>query len=388
MVELADVEAAREAIGDRLHRTPMFSSATLSELAGARVFLKAELFQKTGSFKPRGVLTNLAALTEEQRQRGVIGISAGNHAQALAWGAATEGIDALLVMWQGASEAKIEATRGYGAEVDLESPGPTEAFDRLAELVEQTGRTLVHPFDHPRTIAGQGTVGLELIEDVPGADVVLVPVGGGGLIAGIATAVKGLRPSARVIGVEPELSPALYDALAAGKPVPVDPRSIADGLGAPFAGAHGLEIARERVDGVVLVTGSRDRGGNALPLRPREARLRAGRRRHDGRAPGRQDPAPAGRNSGCGRLGRQRGRPNHRCYPEWAMKAGIHPEYVLATVRCACGNEFETRSTKPELHVEVCSNCHPFYTGKQKLMDSGGRVERFQRRLEKAGRKA
>jgi threonine dehydratase len=254
VVELADVEAAREAIGDRLHRTPMFSSATLSDLAGARVLLKAELFQKTGSFKPRGVLTNLAALTEEQRQRGVIGISAGNHAQALAWGAAAERIDALVVMWQGASEAKIEATRGYGAEVDLESPGPTEAFDRLAELVEQTGRTLVHPFDHPLTIAGQGTVGLELIEDVPGADVVLVPVGGGGLIAGIATAVKGLRPGARVIGVEPELSPALHDALAVGKPVPVNPRSIADGLGAPFAGAHGFEIARELVDGVVLVT--------------------------------------------------------------------------------------------------------------------------------------
>ena len=254
MVELVDLEAARSAIGDRLHRTPTFSSATLSELAGARVFLKAELFQKTGSFKPRGVLTNLAALSEDQRARGVIGISAGNHAQALAWGAAAEGIDALLVMWQGASEAKIEATRGYGAEVDLASPGPTEAFDRLAELVEETGRTLVHPFDHPLTIAGQGTVGLELIEDVPDADVVVVPVGGAGLISGIATAVKGLKPEARVIGVEPELSPALYEALAAGKPVPVDPRSIADGLGAPFAGDLGFEICRERVDGVVLVT--------------------------------------------------------------------------------------------------------------------------------------
>jgi len=254
VVELVDLEAARSAIGDRLHRTPTFSSATLSELAGARVFLKAELFQKTGSFKPRGVLTNLAALSEEQRARGVIGISAGNHAQALAWGAAAEGIDALLVMWQGASEAKIEATRGYGAEVDLASPGPTEAFDRLAELVEETGRTLVHPFDHPLTIAGQGTVGLELIEDVPDADVVVVPVGGAGLISGIATAVKGLEPDARVIGVEPELSPALYEALAAGKPVPVDPRSIADGLGAPFAGDFGFEICRERVDGVVLVT--------------------------------------------------------------------------------------------------------------------------------------
>jgi len=254
VVELVDLEAARSAIGDRLHRTPTFSSATLSRLAGARVFLKAELFQKTGSFKPRGVLTNLAALSEEQRARGVIGISAGNHAQALAWGAAAEGIDALLVMWQGASEAKIEATRGYGAEVDLASPGPTEAFDRLAELVEETGRTLVHPFDHPLTIAGQGTVGLELIEDVPDADVVVVPVGGAGLISGIATAVKGLEPDARVIGVEPELSPALYEALAAGKPVPVNPRSIADGLGAPFAGDFGFEICRERVDGVVLVT--------------------------------------------------------------------------------------------------------------------------------------
>jgi threonine dehydratase len=253
VVELTDVEAAREAIGDRLHRTPMFTSGTLSERVGARVSLKAELFQKTGSFKPRGVLTNLAALDDAERERGVIGISAGNHAQALAWGAAEEGIDALLVMWRGASESKIEATRGYGAEVDLESPGPTEAFDRLAELVERTGRTLVHPFDHPLTIAGQGTVGLEVVEDVPDADVVLVPVGGGGLISGVATAVKARAPNARVIGVEPELSPALYEALAAGKPVPVEPRSIADGLGAPFAGAHGLEICRERVDRVVLV---------------------------------------------------------------------------------------------------------------------------------------
>jgi len=253
-IELDDVLAAREAIGGRLHRTPTFRSATLGELTGARAFLKAELFQKTGSFKPRGVLTNLAALGDEERRRGVIGISAGNHAQALAWGAASEGIDALLVMWRGASESKIEATRGYGAEVDLTARGPTEAFDRLEELVEQTGRTLVHPFDHPLTAAGQGTVGLELLEDVPDADVVLVPVGGGGLISGIATAVKGKRPEARVIGVEPELSPALHDALAAGRPVPVEPRSVADGLGAPFAGALAVEVGRERVDAVVLVS--------------------------------------------------------------------------------------------------------------------------------------
>jgi threonine dehydratase len=254
VVELGDVEAARAAIGSRLHRTPVFRSATLGESVGAEVWLKAELFQKTGSFKPRGVLTNLASLTPEQRERGVIGISAGNHAQALAWGAAAEGLDALLVMWDGASEAKIQATRGYGAEVDLEAPGPTEAFARLDELVEQTGRTLVHPFDNPLTIAGQGTVGLELIEDLPDADVVLVPIGGGGLISGIVTAVKGRRPDAVVLGVEPELSRALHDALAAGRPVPVDPRSVADGLNAPFAGDLCVEICRERLDGVVLVT--------------------------------------------------------------------------------------------------------------------------------------
>jgi threonine dehydratase len=251
VVERADVEAARKAIGDRLHRTPTFSSATLSELTGARVSLKAELFQRTGSFKPRGVLTNLAALTPEERERGVIGISAGNHAQALAWGASVEGLDALLVMWQGASEAKIAATRGYGAVVDLESADPTEAFARLDDLIEQTGRTPVHPFDHPRTIAGQGTVGLEIVEDVPDVDVVVVPIGGGGLIAGIATAVDG---RARVVGVEPETSAAMFEAFTALEPVPVTPTSIADGLNAPFAGTNTLEIVLERVDQLVLVS--------------------------------------------------------------------------------------------------------------------------------------
>jgi len=228
----------------------MFRSATLGELARARVFLKAELFQKTGSFKTRGVLNNLAALSPEQRARGVISISAGNHAQALAWGAATEGIDALLVMWHGASEAKIEATRGYGATVDLEATSAAEAFDRLADLQDETGRTLVHPFDHPLTIAGQGTAGLEIVEDLPETTTFVVPVGGGGLISGIALAAQGRR----VIGVEPELSLALHEALEAGKPVPVTPTSIADGLSAPFAGTHCLGICRELVAEVILVT--------------------------------------------------------------------------------------------------------------------------------------
>lgn len=245
MIKLDDVRAARERIGGDLHRTPVFSSATL----GPGIYLKAELFQRTGSFKPRGVLNKLRSLTDDERSRGVIAASAGNHAQALAYCARQEGLDALVVMWSSASPAKIEATRGYGAEVDLQAPGPETVFDRLAELREQTGRTLVHAFDDPFVAAGQGTVGLEIAEDVPDADVVVVPVGGGGLITGIATAL----PDRRVIGVEPSGSTALTTGLAAGKSTPVSPRSIADGLNAPFAGALPIQVAQERSLEVVLV---------------------------------------------------------------------------------------------------------------------------------------
>ncbi|MGZ4335658.1 MAG: pyridoxal-phosphate dependent enzyme, partial [Gaiellaceae bacterium] len=170
------------------------------------------------------------------------------------YGAALSGIDCLVVMWRGASEAKIAATRGYGAQVDLEAAGPAEAFSRLAELHEQTGRTLVHPFDGPRTMAGQGTVGLEIAEDVPDVSLVVVPIGGGGLISGVATAIRGLRPEARIVGVEPEISTAMHSALAAGEVVHVNPRSVADGLNAPFAGTSCLEVVRELVEDVVLVT--------------------------------------------------------------------------------------------------------------------------------------
>jgi threonine dehydratase len=240
-----DVLAARETIGSDLHRTPLFSSATL----GPRVFLKAELFQRTGSFKPRGVLNKLRSLTDEERARGVIAASAGNHAQALAYCARLEELDALLVMWSTASPAKIEATNAYGAEVDLEVSTPDTVFERLGQLQEETGRTLVHPFDDPLVIAGQGTVGLEIDEEVPNADVVIVPVGGGGLVAGIATAL----PNTRVVGVEPSSSTALTAGLAAGAPTPVTARSIADGLNAPFAGALPIRIAKERGVEVVLV---------------------------------------------------------------------------------------------------------------------------------------
>jgi len=176
----------------------------------------------------------------------VIAISAGNHAQAVAFAAAEADIDALVVMWRGASEQKIAATRGYGAAVDLEAGGPGEAFDRLHRLIEESGRTLVHPFDDPLVIAGAGTVGLEIEEDAPDTDAVIVPVGGGGLIGGIQTAIGA---TIRVIAVEPETSNALHAGIENGRSTPVTPTSIADGLNAPFVGALPLEICRhlERV---------------------------------------------------------------------------------------------------------------------------------------------
>src|SRR5213075_741060 len=245
LISLDDVHRARERIGDRLHRTPLLRSATLCERVGAEVVFKAELFQRTGAFKPRGVLNKLATLSDEEKRRGVISISAGNHAQALAYASAVEGIDALVVMWQTASPMKIAAARGYGATIDTEAADIPGAFERLDELIESTGRTLVHPYDDPQVMAGQGTVGLEMLEDAPAADVVLVQVGGGGLISGVATAVKGLRPEARVIAVEPERSPALHESLMAGEPVTVEAKSIADGLNGPYAGANCVVVCTE-----------------------------------------------------------------------------------------------------------------------------------------------
>ncbi|MGI8421686.1 MAG: threonine/serine dehydratase [Gaiellaceae bacterium] len=254
VISVDDVDRARETIGDRLHRTPTLSSRTLSEQVGASVHFKAELLQRTGSFKPRGVLTKLASLSAEEKAKGVISISAGNHAQALAYASALEGIDALVVMWATASAMKIAAARGYGATIDTEAPGSPEAFARMEELMVETGRTLVHPFDDPLVMAGQGTVGLEILEDVPDADVVLVQVGGGGLVSGIATAVKGLKPGARVVAVEPELSAAMHESLKAGHPVTVQPQSIADGLAGPFAGENCLRVCSELGVETVLVT--------------------------------------------------------------------------------------------------------------------------------------
>ena len=243
-----DVERAAGVIAGRLHRTPTLSCRTL----GPDVFLKAELFQRTGSFKPRGVLTKLASLTAEEKARGVIAASAGNHAAALAFGAALEGIDALVVMYQGASEVKLRAAEAYGATIDLEATGPGDVFERLDALQNETGRVLVHPFDDPLVIAGQGTVGLEILEDIPDIERILVPCGGGGLFSGIAAAAE--RADIEVVPVEPENSRALHAAFESGETKRVEAGSVADGLNAPFAGELALASARALGVEPVLVT--------------------------------------------------------------------------------------------------------------------------------------
>ena len=193
-----DVLHAAETIRGRVRRTPLLDGEALAP--GLR--LKAELLQHTGSFKARGVVNRLSALDADERARGVAGASAGNHAIALAWGAAAEGIDCAVFSWPGGSTFKLDRARALGAEIDLSAADPADAFAKLEAHLDETGRVLVHPFDDPRVMAGQGTVGLEVLEDAPDVDVVVVPVGGGGLVSGIAAAVA--PRGVRVVAVEPE----------------------------------------------------------------------------------------------------------------------------------------------------------------------------------------
>lgn len=237
-----------------LHRTPVFSSRSLGKRAGVQLHLKCESFQKTGSFKPRGALNVVLALPPERRARGLITVSAGNHAQAVAWVAQALGAPCTVVMPADAPRSKMDAVRGYGATIVAHDDRAT-LFDRLREEEARTGAAFVHPFDDPAGLAGAGTVGLEIAEQVPDVQCVVVPIGGGGLMAGVASAIKALKPGCRVVGVELEAGPGMTPALAAGKPVPVArPRTIADGLTPPFVGALPLAVARESVDEIVLVS--------------------------------------------------------------------------------------------------------------------------------------
>lgn len=254
LVSLEDIRDAADVIAPNVHRTPVTSSAYLGRLIGAELYLKLEMFQKTGSFKPRGVLNKMASLSDEEKGRGVVSLSAGNHAQALAYAATMAGAPSVIVMPEGAVRAKVEATRGYGGEVVLTDQ---DLLKTALEIQRERRMTLVHPFDDLHTIAGTGTLGLELLEDVPQVDVVICGIGGGGLISGVAAAIKLSKPDTRVIGVEPEGAPGMTLALEKGEPVHMTTMStIADGLAAPFVGQHNLDHVRAFVDDVITVRDS------------------------------------------------------------------------------------------------------------------------------------
>ncbi len=344
-----DVVRAAETIRGRVRRTPLLDGSALAP----RLALKAELLQHTGSFKARGVTNRLAALSADERARGVAGASAGNHAIALAWGAAAEGLDCVVFCWDAASPFKLDRARALGARIDAEAEDPSGAFTRLEEHLAETGATLVHPFDDPLVMAGQGTVGLEILEDAPADG-------------------RGRRPRRRrrsrrrgsprrlrlaafaSSASSPRARPRSCWALEAGEPVAVAPRDDRRAAStrrspAPSRSRSAAGAGVERRD-ASRTSRSRTRCGAST----RDAKLAC-------------EPAGAaavaavlaglveGRFDRRRRLGRQRRARNRLCYPGRSMKADIHPEYVVAHVTCSCGNEFMTRSTKAELHVEVCS---------------------------------
>lgn len=252
MVKLGDITDARQVIAGRVHRTPLMSSMALGKRTNTHLHFKAEVFQKTGSFKPRGAINKLHHLTEEERERGVITISSGNQAQGLAYAASLFGVSATVVMPHTTPANKVNATKGYGAEVVL-----TEGalLTTCLEIQKERNLTLVHPFDDPYVVAGQGTIGLEILDDLPEVDVVFVPIGGGGLISGIATAIKLSQPAVKIVGVEPIGASAMWQSLQRKAVVNLDKiDTIAEGLAAPFVGELNLALVQKYVDELVLVS--------------------------------------------------------------------------------------------------------------------------------------
>ena len=254
-IELEDVERAAERLAGVAHRTPVLTSRTLDQRIGARVHLKAECFQRGGAFKFRGAYNKVSSLDEDALRRGGLAYSSGNHAQAVAIAAGMLGASATIVMPEDAPAAKLDATRGYGAEIVAYDRWTQRREEIGAQLAEERGLELVAPYDDPLVMAGQGTVALELLGEAPELELLLAPVSGGGLIAGCATAAKALRPGIRVAGVEPEAGDDTQRSLAAGERVRIDvPRTIADGLQVPEPGELTFEINRRLVDEIVTVS--------------------------------------------------------------------------------------------------------------------------------------
>ncbi len=255
MVTLEDVQAALARIRERVYLSPCARTETLSRLSATSAHLKLENLQMTGAYKERGALNKLLTMKPEDRARGLIAASAGNHAQAVAYHAGRLGVTATIVMPETTPIMKVANTRSHGARVVLHGSNDDEAYAEARRLESVERLTFVHPFDDPDIIAGQGTVGLEIVEQVPEVDAIIVPVGGGGLASGVAVAAKGLRPSTRVIGVEAEVLPCMLAALEAGGPVTLEPaNTIADGIAVKRAGDLTFEHVRDLVDEIVTVS--------------------------------------------------------------------------------------------------------------------------------------
>ena len=253
-LELKDIQAAAARLKGVVHRTPLEYSTTFSGMAGCEVYMKMENLQKTGSFKIRGAYNKIGTLSETEWQHGVIAASAGNHAQGVAFAATKAGIHATIVMPEVAPLAKVQATRGYGAEVVLAGGVYDEAYRKACELQRQTGATFVHAFDDLAVMAGQGTIGLEILEELPDVSAIIVPIGGGGLIAGVAAAVKQLAPQVRVIGVQASGAPAMYLSKHAHARVETpEAVTMADGIAVRLPGEQTFKLVEEFVDDVVVV---------------------------------------------------------------------------------------------------------------------------------------
>lgn len=253
-IALADIEAAHERIRPSIHRTPVLTSKYFDEKLGAEIFFKAENLQRVGAFKFRGATNAVFSLSEAEIERGVVTHSSGNHAQALALAARNRGARAIIIMPRTAPAVKLAAVRGYGAEVRLCEPTLAAREAMTAEAMEETGAVLIHPFDDDRIIAGQATAAKELLEDVPDIDLILAPVGGGGLLAGTALVAHYLSPGTRVMGGEPEGADDAYHSLKAGKVVPsISPNTIADGLLTSLS-ERTFAILREHLEGIITVT--------------------------------------------------------------------------------------------------------------------------------------
>jgi threonine dehydratase len=251
---LADVKAARERLNGAIYRTPCARSETLSRQTGQNIFLKLENLQMTGSFKERGALNKIATLTPEEAARGVVAASAGNHAQGVAHHATQRGIRSVIVMPLATPLVKVQATRGFGAEVVLYGANYDEACEEATRRCQAEGMTFIHPFDDPLVMAGQGTIGLELLEQIESLEAVVVPIGGGGLIGGVACAVKESKPDVRVIGVQTSRLPSMKEALLAHHPVTLEPATtIADGIAVRRAGEVTYPVVERYVDEIVTV---------------------------------------------------------------------------------------------------------------------------------------